>query len=92
MHAAADAIAEGRSLIHRHVQDFLGSQDGGGQTQHMGSSLQQLHHREEIAALEESKKELGEEKANIEQEINNIETQLTELKTKRESQKTTIKQ
>ena len=48
--------------------------------------------QDEIAALEEAKKELGKEKANMEQEINSIETQLTELKTKRESQKTTIKQ
>jgi hypothetical protein len=43
--------------------------------------------QDELAALEESKKELGEEKASIEQEINDIETHLKELKSKLESEK-----
>jgi hypothetical protein len=43
--------------------------------------------QDELAALEDSKKELGEEKASIEQEINGIETQLKELKSKLEAEK-----
>jgi Family of unknown function (DUF5320) len=43
--------------------------------------------QDEIAALEECKKDLGEEKASIEQEINDLETNLKELKTKLESEK-----
>jgi hypothetical protein len=43
--------------------------------------------KNEIAALEDCKKELGEEKASIEHEINDIETQLKELKSKLESEK-----
>jgi peptidoglycan hydrolase CwlO-like protein len=43
--------------------------------------------QDEIAALEDCKKELGEEKASIEKEINDIETQLKELKSKLESEK-----
>ena len=42
---------------------------------------------DEIAALEDCKKELGEEKASIEQEIGSIETQLTALKSKLDAEK-----
>jgi hypothetical protein len=43
--------------------------------------------QDELAALENSKKELGEEKASVEQEISDIETQIRELKSKRETEK-----
>ncbi len=43
--------------------------------------------QDELAALEDCKKELGEEKASIEQEINDIETQLKDLKSKLEPEK-----
>ncbi len=43
--------------------------------------------QDEIAALEDSKKELGEEKTSIEQEINDIEMQLKTLKSKLDPEK-----
>jgi len=43
--------------------------------------------QDEIAALEECKKELGAEKASIEQEISDLEKQVKELKSKLEAEK-----
>ena len=43
--------------------------------------------QDELAALEDSKKELGEYRASVEQEINDIETQIKELKSKLETEK-----
>ena len=86
-HTEAEAMAEGGALIRRHVQESRGSQDGGGQTQHIQYQPPTPNPQDEIAALEECKKDLGEEKASIEQEINDIETNLKELKSKLESEK-----
>ena len=87
VHTAAEDMDKEGTLIRRHVQDFRGFQDGGGQTQHTQISLQRLIHKDELTSLEDFKKELGEEKASIEQEINDIETHLKELKSKLESEK-----
>src|SRR4030042_6810927 len=43
--------------------------------------------QDELAALEDSKKELGDEKASVEKEISDIETQIRELKSKLETEK-----
>jgi predicted nucleic acid-binding Zn-ribbon protein len=43
--------------------------------------------QDEIAALEECRKQLGDEKASIEQEISDLEQQVKELKSKLESEK-----
>jgi hypothetical protein len=43
--------------------------------------------QDELAALEDSKKELGEYRASVEQEISDIETQIKELKSKLETEK-----